>query len=61
MARSKAFFTLILFVLAVGIGVNTAIFSVVDAKIIRPLAFHHPSELVVVWDTYLPQFSKLGI
>ena len=60
-ARSKAFFALILFVLAVGIGVNTAIFSIVDAKIIRPLPFHHPSELVVVWDTYLPQFSKLGI
>jgi putative ABC transport system permease protein len=61
MARNKAFFALILFVLAVGSGVNTAILSIVDAKIIKPLPFHHPSELVVVWDTYLPQFSKLGI
>ena len=61
MARSKAFYALILFVLAIGVGVNTAIFSIVDAKLIKPLPFRNPSELVVVWDTYLPQFSKLGI
>lgn len=59
--RSKAFFALIVFVLALGIGVNTAIFSIVDAEIIRPLPFRNPSRLAVVWDTYLPQFSKVGI
>ena len=47
--------------LALGIGVNTAIFSIVNAEIIRPLPFRDPSRLLVVWDTYLPQFSKVGI
>ncbi|HEX4170042.1 MAG TPA: ABC transporter permease [Bryobacteraceae bacterium] len=59
--RSKGFFALLLSVLALGIGVNAAIFNVVDAKLIRPLPFRHPSELIVVWDTYMPQFPKLGI
>ena len=59
--RSKTFFAVILLVLALGIGVNTAIFSIVDAEIIKPLPFRDPSRLLVVWDTYLPQFSKVGI
>jgi putative ABC transport system permease protein len=59
--RSKAFSALILFVLALGIGVNTAVFSVVNAEIIKPLPFHGSSRLLAVWDTYLPQFSKVGV
>ena len=59
--RNRAFYALIVAVLALGIGVNTAIFSIVDAKIIKPLPFHDSSRLAVVWDTYLPQFSKVGI
>ncbi len=59
--RSKLFFSLILVVLALGIGVNTAIFSIVNAEIIKPLPFRNPAKLVVVWDTYLPQFSKVGV
>jgi hypothetical protein len=59
--RSKAFFAVILLVLAVGIGVNTAIFSIVDAEIIKPIPFRDPSKLLVIWDTCLPQFSKVGI
>jgi len=59
--RSKAFFALIVFVLALGIGVNTAIFSIVEAEIIKPLPFRDASRLAVVWDTYLPQLAKVGI
>jgi predicted permease len=59
--RRKMFFALILVVLALGIGANTATFSIVDAVIIKPLPYRDPAKLLVVWDTYLPQFSKVGV
>ncbi len=52
-ARNPGFSCLVLLCLALGIGLNTAIFSVVDTLLVRPLPYPDPDRLVLLWDVTL--------
>ena len=54
--RTPAFTTMVVLTLATGIGANTALFSVVDRLLIRPLPYPQGEQLVMVYES-LPQLK----
>src|SRR5262245_12782424 len=49
--RRPAFTVLVVITLALGIGVNSAVFALLDGVLLRPLPYRDPSRLVFVWHT----------
>ena len=58
--RRPAFTLLVASTLALGLGVNSAVFALVDAVLLRPLPYRDPSRLVFIWHT-LPQQNMFEV
>jgi predicted permease len=49
LARAPLFTSITLITLAIGIGANTVVFSVVEGVLLKPLNYPHPEQLIGVW------------
>jgi len=61
LAQSRIFTATAMVTLALGIGATTAVFSVVDGVMLKPLPLEEPHRIVIPWETYRIRDIKEGL
>ena len=56
--RNPAFAAAAILTVALGMGANTAVFTVIETVLLRPLPFFQPDRLVMIWETH-PELARL--
>jgi putative ABC transport system permease protein len=59
LGRNPGYAAIVILILAVGIGANTAMFSIVDGVLLRALPFHEPEQLYAVQEV-IPKFANIA-
>src|SRR5262252_3017511 len=57
LAKSPGFTIISIATLALAIGANTAVFSLINALLVRPLPYQEPSRIALIWE----QFANQGL
>ena len=59
--RSPGFTAIAIAAVAIGIGANTAVFSVINTLLIRPLPYRDADRLAIIWEHNLPRDRKNNV
>jgi hypothetical protein len=59
--RAPGFTAVAVITIALGIGANVAIFTVVDTVLLEPLPYDRPDELVVLWEWHQPRDRRENV